>query len=696
MHEDKDRKAGDVTPPAPRQDIRLVAELLGYPTYKIRGRNLKFRSRKADALLGYLCLAPDGRMTRELAAGLLWGESPETQARSSLRQTLLIVRRELDAAGFDALDSDRLSLFIDKSRVKIDVETLLSDLASGKPVPPRLLGEKRLPERLFDRFDGLDESFTAWLRVRRQQLHDRLRSALEDRLASPGGGADIEEVAVALLNLDPTHEPACRAYIHARARSGDFSGAVRAYDDLWRVLEEEFDTQPSADTQNLIVEIKAGRYQQFALTHSPFETGFEEYRSNRIIATSASRQIPARPDEVWPVILVEPVLQLDGPSQNWRLAQVFRHDLISRLVRFREWSVIDGETDQLAEANLPVYKVSISSVSSDSETFLSVAVKNARTNAYIWGYDYNIGPDDFLKHQSQLVGQIAMAMNVNISAERLAQVSQATVTSLTLYDRLLHGQQLHFTWRLEDSRRAQAILESIIQTDPGFEPAYCTLAQILNSRHIIFPGQRRTAENIKRADELGRAAVELDPFDSRAYLCLGWTAALQGNFESAEAQHRLALELNNNDPWTVISVAHGLAFYGRRTEAQRLAIQLRESGMITSPIYWSYYIGIMFLCGDYQGVIDAYPHFASGYPGAEVWYIAALALRGEEDEAARQLGIMERYIAERWIGRVRPSRSDIADWLGQCFPINDAEGWARLRDGLGRAGLLLPLDPLRA
>ncbi len=365
-------------------------------------------------------------------------------------RTLLIVRRELDAAGFDALDSDRLSLFIDKSRVRIDVESLLSDLARGEAVPARLLSEKRLPERLFDRFDGLDESFTAWLRGRRQQLHDRLRAVLEERLSPLGGGPDVEDAAIALLNLDPTHEPACRAFIHARARSGDFSSAVRAYDDLWRVLEEEFDTQPSADTQDLIVEIKAGRYQQPVPSKAGYETGFEEQRSNRMTVTGGARQISLRPDEVWPVVLVEPVLQLDGTGQNMRLAQVFRHDLISRLVRFREWSVIDSETDQLAEANLPIYKVSISSVSTDAETSLSVAVKNARSNAYIWGYDYTIGPDDFLKHQSQLVGQIAMAMNVNISAERLTQLSQASVTSLTLYDRLLRGQQLHFTWRLEE------------------------------------------------------------------------------------------------------------------------------------------------------------------------------------------------------------------------------------------------------
>ena len=107
----------------------------------------------------------------------------------------------------------------------------------------------------------LSEPFTAWLRVRRQQFHDQLRGVLEPRIALDGEDWHaIEEAAVALLNIDPTHEPACRAFIAARAVRGDYTSALRAYEELWNLLEEEFDAQPSRETQTLIVDIKLGHF----------------------------------------------------------------------------------------------------------------------------------------------------------------------------------------------------------------------------------------------------------------------------------------------------------------------------------------------------------------------------------------------------------------------------------------------------
>lgn len=236
----------------------LDVTVLGTPSFAVAGIPVQFRSRKAEGLLARLCLAPDGRLSREAAANLFWEDSSEHHARSSLRQTLLILRRNLEPLGFDGLSSDKQVIAIDLSRVRLDLDDLL---ATNGPLPLRLLHERRLSERLFEGGELLSEPFTAWLRERRQQLHDELRAMLEPMLGHPRANFErIEEAAIALLNLDPTHEPACRAFIRARASRGDYASALRAYEDLWNVLDEEFDTQPSSETQELIVDIKLGRF----------------------------------------------------------------------------------------------------------------------------------------------------------------------------------------------------------------------------------------------------------------------------------------------------------------------------------------------------------------------------------------------------------------------------------------------------
>ncbi len=678
------------TPAAPDTRPRLSVSLIGVPRFEINGRLVSFRSRKAEALLARLCLTGDGRLSRETAANLFWEDSSEHHARSSLRQTLLILRRNLEAGGFDGLDSDKINISLDLSRVATDLDALLT---SDGSVAPRLLREKRLSERLFEGGEVLAEPFTAWLRVRRQQLHDQLRGVLEPMIRlETGDWQRMEQAALALLNLDPTHEPACRAFMTARSVRGDYTAALRAYEDLWNILEEEFDTQPSSETLSLIVDIKLGN--------------FPDWLKREQLRLAGSAPLPARAEgaakdvtpgnsgtrTVNPVIVVDQILQITESDEDVRLAKVFRHDLISRLVRFREWSVADDVTEELSLSAAPIYRVSISAMRSRNAVSYSVTVKNSRTNAYVWGRNTDVGIAELFSRQSVLVAEIALAMNVNISAERLANMSRVPDASLDQYDRLLMGQRLHYTWKIENSHRAEEILSKLIEDNPRFGPAYSSLAQIINSRHIVFPGQVQTAEMLERSGGLARTAMALDPFDSRAYLCSAWTLALQRRFEQAEGQHRQALELNANDPWTALSAAHGLAYYGHRDEALAIAYRHRDSGLLTSPLHWSYFVGITCLCGDYEASKAAFRYLSDGYLGVEAWFVAALALTGEIDEARDQAGHLKRSISGRWVMSEKPDDAAIARWIGNCFPISSQQTWDEIHRGLSLAGIVLPED----
>ena len=67
-------------------------------------------------------------------------------------------------------------------------------------------------------------------------------------------------MAQATLLLDPTHEEACRIVMRCAAEAGETGAAIRAYDELYRLLDEDYDMEPSAATQELIAEVKQGKY----------------------------------------------------------------------------------------------------------------------------------------------------------------------------------------------------------------------------------------------------------------------------------------------------------------------------------------------------------------------------------------------------------------------------------------------------
>jgi formylglycine-generating enzyme required for sulfatase activity len=73
---------------------------------------LAISSRKNCALLAYLAMQPEAKSTREQLARLLWGDRFDKQARQSLRQSLLSLRKRLEwvAPGLLVFDGEQVGL----------------------------------------------------------------------------------------------------------------------------------------------------------------------------------------------------------------------------------------------------------------------------------------------------------------------------------------------------------------------------------------------------------------------------------------------------------------------------------------------------------------------------------------------------------------------------------------------------------
>src|SRR6266536_5468112 len=95
--------------------VHMAIRLFGSPESRIAGVPLVLHNHKAKALLYYL--AATGRShTRDHLATLLWSESPESNARHSLRSSLYHLRQALHAKGAGEMlagDGDQVYLKLD-------------------------------------------------------------------------------------------------------------------------------------------------------------------------------------------------------------------------------------------------------------------------------------------------------------------------------------------------------------------------------------------------------------------------------------------------------------------------------------------------------------------------------------------------------------------------------------------------------
>jgi DNA-binding SARP family transcriptional activator/tetratricopeptide (TPR) repeat protein len=180
--------------------------------------------RKEAALVAYLALQSGVPASREQLATLLWGDRDEGAARHSLRQALLVLRRELG----DTLSESSLGLVLAEGQFDVDlirVEEQLGRMELGDTLPP-------MPERALAGLDDLGtEPFAEWTATRRAAYRARWREALlrvRDEAATAARWSDAERAARALAADQPLDLESVRQLVRTLRRAGAHGEAAAA------------------------------------------------------------------------------------------------------------------------------------------------------------------------------------------------------------------------------------------------------------------------------------------------------------------------------------------------------------------------------------------------------------------------------------------------------------------------------------
>jgi tetratricopeptide (TPR) repeat protein len=361
-----------------------------------------------------------------------------------------------------------------------------------------------------------------------------------------------------------------------------------------------------------------------------------------------------------------------------------RLELISLLVRFRDWTVVDWKSADVAEKRR-AYTVVLSGRLDRNQIAYSLNLRNERDGSFVWGETVRGGIEMIWEAQETFVRRMASALNVHLAADRLRRLPNQSVLPESHFDNWARAQQYMHRWRHGDDVEALDLLQTIIRDIPDFAPAHSALAQHANGRHIVCPGSFRDPETTHMALEHAQTARLLDPLDAKAHLSLGWSYALLGQFAEAENAYRDALQLNSNDPWVLTSATHGLAFCSP-ANAVGLAERILDMGVTLAPEHWSYLAGIHYLAGDYEACISASRRVSQGYYGMKTWTIAALHATGRVDQARDEASQLYQALLQDWRSYEKSSPRVAGDWLSDMFPIRDGGTRRRIRESLAEAG----------
>src|SRR5664279_3061633 len=558
----------------PASAERLVVSLVGRPSIMFGGRLIELRTQKAGAVLSYLALTEAKKESRERLVGLLWSRSDEERARASLRQVVRELRTSFEDAGYGGFSAGRLSVQLEAGKVEVDIESIIR-LAESGSVHPLLLNTPDFGERILEGMDDLDPSFRIWVLAKRQTILDRLMRSLGSGLVAPHIAPGTKtEIAAAIVNRDPTHEEACCHLMRVHAEEGDVAGALRIYKSLGNLLDRDYGMEPSPVTEGLVADIKLGAFERLpSRLGAPLEAGGGTARMRHAHLDGLIVPEARHSGAAAKIRLVLRPFQMHGvDSDRAHLVQGFSLHLAACLVRFREWSVVDRPP---AEAALPLdspqYCIETTAYQAGAEIKMVMVLRDEATGIYVWSESLRLGLDNWFETQQRIIRRIATSLNVQLSAERLMRLAGEPDVSLDVHDRWLRGQNLHFKYDPESWQRAVVIFRDAIQENPTFSPCYSSLVQMNNIEHIVHPGFFRDLGKARKTLELATTAVQLDPVDSRAHLCCGWSYVMALRETEAAPHMELACELNDNDPWTLLSSALYSAFCGSIEQSRQFA-----------------------------------------------------------------------------------------------------------------------------
>lgn len=646
--------------------LRLIGQM---EAWTVASENVLPAGRKTRALLAAIALSGPRPALRGRLAELLWSRRPEEQARASLRQEIHRLLEVLAPAKTDILQVTRDHLSLTPGAVWIDVEEVMRATTSQPASLSLLDGE--LLEDLF----GIDPTFDMWLTAERERLRDRARGVAEALLRDQVLPEATIPAAQRLLQIDRAHEGAWRALMRAHAEQGERGMAVQAYDRCRAVLADLLDAAPSAETQQLLTEIRgpsSNRLPARPPSTAPEPAAPDPIGSEDDVADGGAPPREERTPRGGAHVGVLPMLCVGLSEEDSYLGPGLADEITTALSRFRWMFVVSSSSltrfaqdnrDEAAIRRAFGIDFLLDGTVQRSRNKLRITLRllDLRAgNQVVWARRFDRQAYDLLSVQDEIAAEVVAQIDPEIlliEAKRCAERPRVTATA---YDLVLRSIPLMTRLDRDSFLQAGEYLAQALALEPDYAAAHAWYAYW----HAFLVGQDWAAnprEIMARSGELAERAIVLDPFDARALTIAGHVRAfLHHSLREAAALHDRALELNPNLAMAWALSAITCAYQGNTAEAERRSNRYKALSPLDPMAFFydSLFAMIHLQKQEYEAaalvgrsVTQINPAFSGGYKP----YLAALGYLGRDQEAAtvlrRLLAIEPDFTIERFLSK---------------------------------------------
>lgn len=519
------------------QDGETIAEVVSQP--------------KLVALLSYVALLNHGGFVpRDRLLGAFWPESDADRARGSLNQALYQLRSALGEGIIEARGKHDLRLV--RGVVWCDALAFQEAAAGGHVERAAEIYRGELLEGLY-----ASDDFNRWLdeeRARLRRLFCDVAWRRAEEAEASGDNPAALRMARAATSKSPFDEQALRRLMELLDRLGDRAGAVHAYREFARRLQNELEMYPSAETRALAERLRSSAVTgRGAESAPPTKPASEKTTRKKPAAGAGSAWDPGRHGAEGPrsirrlfpplalaaiigvltivvalgfanrssvtatelSLAVLPLANLSDAADDEYLALGLTDEIITRLGRITDLRVtsrpsimqyLDTEKDAptIADELGVRYLLAGSVQASEGQLRVRVQLIDGVRDRPLWTDTFEATRRDFFAVQSQIASRVASSIRVTLGPTELAAIGEPPTGNPDAYLHYLRARALRMegtrgTSEQEYLREAAERYQRAIDADPDFALAYAEMSANAAVRYWLYDREEEVRRQARLA-----------------------------------------------------------------------------------------------------------------------------------------------------------------------------------------------------
>lgn len=659
-----------------------TVSVFGYPEIIADGRTMPAPEKLALAL-AILASQPDRTLSQRRLVSMLWGDTDRSKADASFRQFLVKVRKlEAEYGGMLLIKSGKLVSY-DNTIVQVDLEKALThdvnaDARSGN-FPDLATFVKMLASPLLQAITIDTHEFEEWHFELSNRLLTAKGAALSALMEQETDPDKIEQVAADLLELDPSNEAAYRTLMKFWGEQGNYTRALKVYNECRQVLMTDYGIKPSLSTEQLAATM--GIKEQ--PPRAPFAAFTSDSNRRTAQADKGTTQVEQTLRIGAPRMILLPPRLVQSSAPSVQLIEALLDDITAGLTRYRSIAVLAAHSGRMASQDNGRdfeaigkrfgvdYVLSTVVNSNDAESTATFLLLDAHTSESLMAVNKRLREGDLPGLFSRLSLEIVRQLVSTIERREIAVPT--TTDNSNAYQHFLSGRRLLWHSDLPEIRKARASFRRSINEADNFAPAYSGLSRTLSMERLV--RGMSSSELLIESLEHAHKSIRLDPLDGRGMRELGFTNLYLRRHDESLENFAAAADLTPNDADMLADYADALSHAGQGAEALSICLQAKASNPDPPAYYDWIHASILYQLSAYKAAIAILqPH--RNNPGIARLLAASHAMSGD-------LGTAQRYGAT-----VRENYPSFElNRLSELVPDKNANDTKHLVEGLRMAGL---------